>query len=227
MNDTTAAHPAPHGPASGDAHVGLGPDQQRTIRICLWTLGSLGSASMLGVAFSLYLVNHFPLLLIALSPLGRHMVLVAPAVHPVAFVAVLVARRMAFYLACFHLGRALGPLAIPWLEARAARFAGFVRWLERIFARAPRLVVFGISGPSISALAGVSGMATWLFASLATASLVLRSLAVLYFADWIGEYVEIARAWIDEYWVPGTVVMVAGVLLYRWRRRAPLTVMED
>jgi len=203
------------------------PEQLRLARLCLWVLGVLGSGSLLGVAASLYLVNHHPLLLIALSPIGRHMVLIAPAVDPVAFVVVLVTRRMLFYLACFHLGRALGPLGIPWLEARAARFARFVRWLERIFSRAPRLVVLGMSGPTVSALSGVSGMSAWTFSALATTSLVLRSLLVLGFAAWIRESIEIARVWIDERWIPGTVVMVALVVVYRWRRRAPLPSMED
>ncbi len=210
-----------------DPARGPAPEQLRIARLCLWVLGALGSGSLLGVAASLYLVNHHPLLLIALSPIGRHMVLVAPAVHPAAFIAILVTRRMLFYLACFHLGRALGPLGIPWLEARAARLARFVRWLERIFARAPRLVVLGMAGPTISALAGISGMRVWAFSALAAASLVLRSLLVLGFAAWIREWIELARAWIDEWWIPGTVVMVALVIVYRWRRRTPLRSMED
>jgi len=179
------------------------------------------------VAFSLYLVNHFPLLLIALSPLGRHLVLVAPVVAPEAFLFVLVARRLAFYLACFQLGRALGPLGIPWIEARAARFAGFVRWLERIFSRASSLVVLTMAGPTVSALAGISGMGVGLFSALASASLVGRGILVLGLAAWMRPWLEMARAWIEEWWIPGTVVMVIAVALYRWRRRAPIKLMED
>ena len=36
--------------------------------------------------------------------------------------------------------------------------ARFVRWLERLFARAPRTVVLVLAGPTVSVLAGVSGM---------------------------------------------------------------------
>jgi membrane protein DedA with SNARE-associated domain len=201
--------------------------QRRTTRLCLTALGVLGTGSMAGVASSLYLVNHYPLLLIALSPLGRHMILVAPIVDPFAFVAVLVGRRLLFYLASFHLGRALGPLGIPWIEARAARFGRFVRWMERLFARASHAVVLGMAGPTVSVLAGISGMRATVFVPLATLSLVVRALLVLGFAAWIREYIEVALAWIDEYWIPGTVVMVALVAVYRWRRRAPSRVMED
>ena len=202
-------------------------EERKTTRLCLIALGVLGTGSMVGVAFSLYLVNHYPLLLIALSPLGRHMILVAPIVDPLAFVAVLVGRRMLFYLASFQLGRALGPPGIAWIEARAVRFGRFVRWMERLFARASHAVVLGMAGPTVSVLAGISGMRAGVFFPLATLSLVLRALLVLAFAAWIREYIEIALAWIDAYWVPGTVVMVTLVAVYRWRRRSPSPVMED
>ena len=71
----------------------LGPDERRTVRRCLSVLALLSSASLAGVASWLYLVNHAPLLLIALSPIGRHLILVAPIVDPVSFVFVGVGRR--------------------------------------------------------------------------------------------------------------------------------------
>jgi membrane protein DedA with SNARE-associated domain len=185
-------------------------------------LGVLGAASMVGVAFSLYLVNHYPLLLIALSPLGRHLVLVAPIVDPLAFIAVALVRRMAFYLVMFHLGRALGPAGITWVEDRAVHFGRFVRWVERLFSRASHVVVFVMAGPTVSALAGISGMRTGVFLGLATPGLVVRLLIVLGFAEWLRQPIEWLLELIDEYWIPGTVVLVAGMAIYQWRRRAAL-----
>jgi hypothetical protein len=207
--------------------LGLSDEQRQATRFWLAVLGVLGTGSLVGVAFSLYLVNHYPLLLIALSPLGRHLVLVAPIVDPIAFMVVSVSRRMLFYLASFHLGRALGPVGIPWIEARAARFGQFVRFVERLFERAPHLVVLVLTGPTVAALAGISRMRLAAFVPLAAVSLTVRMLVTIYFAEWMREYIEIALVWIDEYWVPGTVLMVAGVAAYRWRRRTPLRVMED
>ena len=193
--------------------------EQRTARLCLSTLGVLSAGSMIGVASSLYLVTEYPLLLIALSPLGRHLILVAPVVDPVAFVAVAVGRRLLFYQACFHLGRALGPAGITWIETRAARFAHFVRWLERLFARASHTVVLAMTGPTVSALAGISGMRTAVFTLLATLGLVARMLVLLYFAEWLRGPIESVRALIHEYWIPGTVVIVVIVAIHRWRQR--------
>jgi hypothetical protein len=212
--------------AEGVPHL-LTPESRRQVKVSLWVLGTLGTGSMAGVASSLYLVNHHPLLLIALSPIGRHLVLVAPIVDPVAFVAVAVLRRMLFYTASFRLGRALGPAGIPWIEARAARFAAFVRWLERLFARASHLVVLFMVGPTVSALAGVSGMRPLVFTALASTSLVLRMLLILGFAEWMRVYIEATLTWIDDHWIPGTAVMLVLVLTYRLLRRRPSVVMED
>ena len=202
-------------------------EQRRVVRVCVSTLAALSTISLVGVAFSLYLVNHYPLLLIAMSPIGRHLLLVAPSVDPLAFVAVVVVRRMLFYVASFQLGRALGPAGIVWIEKRAARFGRFVRWLEQIFARASYPIVFCFAGPTISAIAGASGMRLRVFAGLAAPGLVLRALGAIAIAAWARGYIEVALEWIDEHWLPGTIVMVALVAIYRWRRRAPTALMED
>jgi len=180
-----------------------------------------------GVSFSLYLVNHYPLLLVGMSPLLRHVVLASPLTDPFALVAVLVARRMAFYLAGLHLGRALGPFGLPWIEARAARLGRFVRWMEGLFSRAPHLVVLAFPGPTVSVLAGIAHMRVAAFAFLAALGLVIRMVLLLELADIMQVYIEAILVWADEYWVPGTVLMVIGVALYRWKRRSPAVMMED
>lgn len=201
----------------------LSPEDRRVVGRCLAAMGVLSGGSLVGVAFSLYLVNHAPLLLVALSPLGRHVWLVAPIVNPVAFVIVVAVRRMLFYAASFQLGRRLGPQGIPWIEARAAWVGRFVRFMERLFALAPRLVVFAMAGPTVSALAGISPMSGRVFSALALSGLVARLVVIWFFADSLRPYIELVLAWIDRYWIPGTVVMVALVVLYQWkgRRRIP------
>lgn len=223
MAATDSPPPGGLGPGSGWL---LSSEDRRVARLSLMALGVLSAGSMLGVAFSLYLVNHQPLLLVGLSPLGRHLWLVAPIVDPVALVLVLVTRRMLFYLASFHLGRALGPQGILWVEARAARFGRFVRWIERLFGRASHAVVLTMTGPTVSALAGISGMRVTVFLALATAGLVARVVIVILLAEEIRAYIEAVLAWIDRYWIPGTVLMVAGVLAYRWRVRGRLPSVE-
>lgn len=196
----------------------LGPEERRLARHSLSALGILSIGSVTGLASSLYLVNHYPLLLIGLSPIGRHLILVAPIVSPLAFIAVAGLRRMAFYLACFQLGRALGPPGVVWLEARAARFARFVRWIEYWFGKAPRLVVLLSVGPTVSALSGMSGMPLGTYLGLASLSLLGRLLLILAFGEMFRESILWLLGWIDEYSLSGTAVMVLLVLVYQWWR---------
>jgi hypothetical protein len=107
---------------------------------------------------------------------------------------------------------------VVWLEARAARFARFVRFVESLFARAPHLVIFVMAGPTVSGLAGMTGIRALPFVSLATTSLVMRMLLVLGFAEILRGPIMRVLDWIDENWVPGTLVLVLGTLVYQWRR---------
>lgn len=194
-------------------------DRRHVIRRCLWILGILGAGSLLGVAASLYLTAHHPLLLIALSPLGRHLILVAPRVDPVPFLLVAITRRLIFYLACFHLGRALGPTAIVWLEQRSSNVGRVVRWLEQLFQRASRLVVVVFPSPAVSTIAGSAGMSQAVFVPLVLLGSLARLLILLRFADWLRAPIEVVLAFIDEYWIPGTVILVVGIIMYQARLR--------
>ncbi len=212
---------SPAGDPSLDG-ASLGSVDRTIVRRCVIVMGVLGSAGMIGVASSLYLANHYPLLLIGLSPIGRHLILVAPQVNPFAFVVVAVGRRLLFYLASFYMGRALGPSGIEWLAARAPRTGRLIGWLTRLFSRASYAVVLLLPGPAMSTIAGSAGMAPRVFIPLVTLGLVLRMLILLSIADWLREPIELVLAWIDEYWVSGTVLIVATGAAYQWikRRRA-------
>jgi len=209
---------SPSAPA-GDPTAALSGEAQRIARLAGGTLAFLATGSLVGVAFSLYLVNHYPLLLVALSPIGRHLILVAPITDPTAFVAVAVGRRMLFYLASFYLGQALGPPGVLWIEARARHFGRFVRWLERIFERWGHAVVFFGAGPTVSALAGISGMPVRVFAALAIPGLVVRMLLLVSFAAWLREPIEALLVWIDAHWVEGTVVLIFVIAAYQGYQR--------
>jgi membrane protein DedA with SNARE-associated domain len=181
-------------------------------------MGALWALSTLGRASSLYLINNAPLLLVAMSPMGSHVLLAAALANPIALLAVTIARRLVFYTATFYLGRALGPYAVQWVEARARHFGRFVRFVERLFARAPRLVVLGAAGPTVSALAGMSGMRLSTYLTLATLGLAVRLWIWIQFADVLRGPIEQVLAWIEEYWVPGTIVLVAIIGVTQWRR---------
>jgi len=187
--------------------------------MCWIALGVLGTGSMIGATLVLYLANHFPLLLIALSPIGRHLILVAPTVHPAAFVTVATARRLAFYLPCYFLGRALGATALSWLDTRFRGAARFVGWLDRIFRRAPHPAVFLLLGPIMSTIAGNARMPLGTWVALVASGLAARMLVLVWFGEMLREPIESLLALFDEYWIRGTVVLVTATGLYQWQKR--------
>ncbi len=195
-------------------------ENQRVARLAGITLAVLGTCSLVGVASSLWLVNHAPLLLVALSPIGRHLILAAPVSDPVWFVSIAVVRRLLFYGACFHMGRALGERGVQWLEARAGRFGRWVRWLDGIFGRWGSWVVLLAAGPTVSVLAGISGMSPWRFVALVVPSLIARMLIVVGFAEWLRAPIEALLVWIDAHWLPGTAALLLAIALHQaWRHR--------
>lgn len=211
---------APNGPGGIPAELllGLDPEQRRTVRWCLALMGALATGGMLGGASALYLVNHAPLLLVALSPIGRHLLLVAPIVDPLLFVLVVVPRRLLFQIPSFRLGRALGPRGLAWLELRAVHFARLVRWFERLFLRAPALVLLCLPRASTSSIAGSAGMAERRFIALITAGNLLRLGIVIALGEALREPIEGLLAWIDRWWKEGTALILIGVALTRWRQ---------
>ena len=76
----------------------------------------------------------------------------------------------------------------------------------------------GAAGPTVSALAGMSGMRLSTFLTLATLGLVVRLWIWIQFADVFRGPIEQLLEWIDEYWVPGTILLVAILGVTQWRR---------
>lgn len=193
---------------------------RRVKNLCVSLLVAMGAAALAGVMASLYLADRHPLLLVALSPLPRHLLLVAPAVDPVAFVLVATVRSLSFFVVCFHLGRILGPSALAWLEGRAPRMGRFVRGIEHVFQRASYPVVLALVGPTVAVIAGAAGMRAVVFSALATVALVARLVLILEVGDWLRAPLDAVRTWVGAYWLPGTLVLLVGIALSRWRGRA-------
>jgi membrane protein DedA with SNARE-associated domain len=64
----------------------------------------------------------------------------------------------------------------------------------------------------------MSGMPLSTFGMLATTGLVVRLWIWIQFADALREPIEQLLALIDEYWVPGTIVLVVIIGVTQWRQ---------
>lgn len=194
----------------------------RLVRVVVAAVAITSGLNTLGAAFSPYLLLHSPLLLVALSPEVRHVVLVAGRVDLGLLIALATARRVLSMMATYGLGAVYGPVAVRWLERRYPRVGALIRWLERALARvgAPLLVL--LPGYTVSALAGAARL-PW--RKVLAGSLVGQIWQMGMYAL-VGEaimgWTEPILGWLKAHLWESTAVCVGAVLIQQgisWLRR--------
>ena len=190
--------------------------------VVFWAIGIAATA-----ATSWLLAEH-PLALVALEPRNRNLLLATPLVDDtVPFVVLATFRRVASDPVYFALGRLYGDRAITWV----ARRAGGVRLIERAFRKASWLLVFAFPGLLVCVLAGTTGMRTRTFLALNIAGTVLTVIVLRLFAHELEPVLEPITAFNERNQTTitlGLVVLVAGWLLWQWRRgRTELDAVRD
>jgi membrane protein DedA with SNARE-associated domain len=184
-------------------------------------------ANLVGIAFAPGLLKHAPLALIALSPLGRHLVLAATVTAIVPFVAVASARRMLVSALSYMLGRAYGSPGIGWVKTRYPKLEPLLGGVEWLFARAAPLLLFVAPGPLVCALAGATGMRAWLAMPIAAAGQTAWMILTYKLGEALAEWLAPIVAFIETYMVPLTLASIALALGYYWlRRRRQLSAMH-
>ena len=189
--------------------------EQRIIRGCLIGLGILVVGTQIGVASSPYLVNNYPLVLIGISPLSRHIILVAPLVGvPLVFI-VAGTRTLAFTALAYWLGRTLGETALTWIDQRSKGTSRFVRWLEQFFQRWSYLAVFFFPLGLMACIAGVSRMQPAGFFAAAIPGIAIRLGVYAWFGESLREPILTGLAYVRTYQIEATVLLVLGIGCYQ------------
>jgi membrane protein DedA with SNARE-associated domain len=165
-----------------------------------------------GVAFAPILLERQPVLLFMLAPLGRHLLLVSPALDSTTFVLVGVIGYFLVDPFMYLVGRRYGDASLVWIERRSGMMGRGARWLERLFRRAALPVLFVWPGPLVNLLAGASAMRVpvWLMFNLA------GTLASVLLARWFGEalgpLIQIVRQFVEEHVALFTVLSIVAVV---------------
>ena len=188
--------------------------QRRKLLLGLLTV-IIGSASI-GVAFMPALLDYEPLLLIALSPLGRHFILVAPITAIVPFVAIGSLRKLFAGVVGYHLGKEYGEDGFRWIEGRSELGARVARFVERVFRRFGPLIVFLAPEMAVAALAGFSGMSLRLAVPLMFGGHIMWLTVTHYVGGALSEWILPVVTFLRDEWVPATIICVVLVVLYRW-----------
>lgn len=191
----------------------------RLVRASWALLGVLTVASLVGTAMSPLLLVKAPLLLVALSPDGRHVALVAGRVEPILLMSVTVLRRSLYSVGVYGLGAAYGELAVNWIEARARRLGKALRALERLFARVGAVLLLALPFLSVCILAGASRTRLLVFLP----ALIVGHFLWVFTTVWLGtRFAAEAQAVVDffaERLFESTLVCIALVAGYQFITR--------
>ncbi|MGQ0616041.1 MAG: DedA family protein [Acidimicrobiia bacterium] len=194
--------------------------------VAFWSLGAVAN----GLAPRL--LRDHPLLLVALEPRNRFLLLAAGKVDPVPFVAFATFRRIASDPVYFAVGYLYGDAATRWVRGRAGpRGARAIGRLEAVFPRFSRPLVFLFPGLLVCLLAGVTRMRprtflVWNLAGTVAAVLALRAFASV-LEPWLDPVVEFNERYADTLTYL-TVALVAGYLLWqRARGGGELAAVQD
>ncbi|MBA2497346.1 MAG: hypothetical protein H0V33_09690 [Acidimicrobiia bacterium] len=185
-----------------------------TLIVAFWVLGTVATA------LTPTLLAEHPLLLVALEPRNRNLLLTAERVDPVPFVVFATIRRVASDPIYFALGHLYGTGAVRWVERQVGGAgARSVRFVEKVFARARGPLVFLFPGLLVCVLAGATGMRTRTFLALNLAGTVAVVLALRAFADPLEPVIEPVTDFVEANQTWLTVVTALLVVLWlAWQR---------
>ena len=167
------------------------------------------------------LVKNHPLLLIALEPRNRWIILVAEKVSfwPLLIFGTL--RRLASDPLFFLLGHLYGDGAVRWAERKFDFGTGTIEKIEKIFQKAGPVLVFLAPGALVCVLAGATGMSPVLFFVLNVVGTITIVTVLFHFASVVEGPVDAINGFYGDNFKWLTVVTVLLTALYignQWRQ---------
>lgn len=177
--------------------------------VAFWILGTVANA------LAPTLIADHPLVLVALEPRNRYLLLTAGRIDMVPYLVFATFRRIASDPVYFALGHLYGDRSIRWMERQAGeRGARFVRVAERGYRRFSRAAVFLFPGLIVCIMAGATGMKTRTFLAYNLAGTVVAVIVLRIFADQLEPVVLPITDWIDDNQTVLTVLSVGLAIAY-------------
>lgn len=194
------------------------PPSRRTLVLIVTPIIALITIGTVASAIHPTLVKSHPLLLVALEPRNRWILLVADRVSfwPLLIFGTL--RRLASDPLFFLLGYLYGDKAVAWAERKFDFGTGTIRRIERAFQKAGPVLVFFFPGALICVLAGATGMNPVMFAALNIVGTVFTVTLLYQFAGTVRGPVDAVLGFYDDNWKWLTIVSVALTALYIWNQ---------
>jgi hypothetical protein len=198
------------------------PDRHRSrgrLGVLLGAFAVLSALSIVGTVLSARLVNHAPVLLLALAPANRHLLLTSAAgVSPVAYVIAAGGRYVIGGTVLYLLGRDYGDACRAWFERQPGGLPGSVRWIEKGFDAAWWAVVPVMVGSNAARLlAGARKIPARTYAILLGLGIAGRLALFWYLGQRFKSALEGVLDFIDRYqwWIIAAFVVVTVFQSYR------------
>lgn len=192
---------------------------RRTLVLLVAPIIVLVIAANIGNATWPSLVKSHPLLLIALDPRNRWLILVADRVDTVSFFTVAFIRRLLSDPFFYALGYLYGDRAVRWVERRFAPDTGLVEWMEKRFSKLAPVLVFFFPGNLVCVLAGAAKMKPLVFAITNVAGTISMLLAIWFFADAVERPVNVFTDFIGRNSKVFTTLTVLFTIYWIWDQR--------
>jgi membrane protein DedA with SNARE-associated domain len=164
------------------------------------------------------LVKNHPLLLVALEPRNRWVILVA---EKVSFWPLLIwgtVRRLASDPMFFLLGYFYGDGAVAWAERRFDGGTGVIRGIEKVFQKAGPVLVFLFPGALVCVLAGATGMHPVVFLLLNVVGTIVTVTVLYHFASVVSGPVDAINDFYSNNFKWLTALSVVLTALYVWNQ---------
>jgi len=152
---------------TGPVNTAPSPADRKRLGLLLVPFALTTVVNTAGIALAPALLVKAPLLLVALSPLGRHLLMASPSIDLLPFLAVAAPRMFFVDPFMYVLGRDFGELAVEALSERLGPSGGaMLRRLDGAMRKMSWLLVLLWPDPLVCTLAGVSRLRPSLFVAL-------------------------------------------------------------
>lgn len=199
-----------------------GPTLEPPRHVLIGLVSTLFVLGSLGWALSPLLFVHAPLLLVALTPSPRHVLMVAPLVSFPVLVTVVVLRRQLSCVAAYFLGQAYGERALSFTETKRPRTGRFLRGMMKLFERMGPFAL--VAAPNlVSVFAGSARTRLAIFIPATLLGQAGWAIVTYRVGDALKEYILPLVEIVAQYMLPLTLFTIAVVVirqLYRRHRRA-------
>lgn len=184
-------------------------------------MGGLFLLGLTGVALSPVLLVHAPVLLVALSPIHRHVLMVAPEVGLSVLLIVVVLRRLVGGCIVFAVGRSFGRKGLRAVAEKQPRLGRWGQWLLERLDGPLGIPLVALAPNATPVFAGASKMGFGAFCAATVFGQVWLVTATFFLADYLKRYIEQMLLFVQDWVFELTALTIGAVLIRlaykRWR----------